>query len=258
MKKTLNWTGRADIPLKCLALRVVEPKLPGERRSFTVEMPGLADLRLKPDAHIYVEPYVGTSSMRFDYGTIAGMTTPADTGLDELDAGSGVLFRVKIVDESGEVGKILASANGIRPESEAEEDDRKALLPVAYRDLGEAIWMLDIEPGVRPQLVLNNLIPALSDLIRNNALFQGAIVPHAVRRVLEVLYLENEGDDDPEWVKDWKTFAETVRGSEIDDDEEDEILKQILEEVVASFIAGTKWVTNFKLQQTVNAGKINE
>jgi hypothetical protein len=237
---------------------VIDPKLPGEPRSFTVEMPGLADLGLDPGARIYVEPYVGTSSMRFDYGTVAGVTTPPDTTLDELDAGSGVLFRVKIVDESGAVGKILASANAIRPANETEEDDRKALLPVAYRDLGEAIWMLDVQPGVKPQLVLNNLIPGLGDLIRNHPLFQGAIVSHAVRRVLEVIYLENECDDNSEWVKDWKTFAETVRGGEIDDDEEEEALKQILDEVVASFVAGTKWVTNFKQQQTVSAGKINE
>jgi hypothetical protein len=258
MKRTLNWTDRVSIPLEAITLRIVAPTAPGQPQSFTAEVEGLTRLKLKPEAQIYIEPYVGYSSMRFDLGTVSNPKVPPDTALNELDMGTGVLFRVKVVDESVEIGKILAAANAIRPSNEIEEDDRKALLPVAFKDLGEAIWVVDVQPGARPQLILNNLIPGLGDLLRNNPLLQGSIVPHAVRKVLQAVFVESEGDEEAEWIKEWKTFATAVRGEEIEEDTEDEELERILDEIVARFIAQTKWVTRFKQQQVTIAGKIDE
>lgn len=247
MKRTLNWTGRRSIPLEKVLMRVVESGH-GTSPYFTAEIGDLKSLGLDPGARVYVEAYVNTSSMRFDFGTVENIAPPNDLKLDELDAGGGILFRVRVVDEANEVGKILASADGIRPQAEIDREDPKALLPVAYRDLGEAIWDMDMQPGARPQLVLNNRIATLGDLIRTDPLIQGAIIPMAVHRVLETVYLDDEyGSDDDEWVRDWKQFAAALHGGEeIDEGADSEELKSTLKGVVARFIAERGWVTRYK------------
>lgn len=242
MKRTLNWTGRKTIPLEKMVIRVVEAS-GDSAASFSAEIADLKDLVSAPDARIYVEPYVGTSSMRFDFGTISAPVVPKDTSMTEIDAGVLPLFRVRVVDETTDVGKILAAADGIRPANEIEDDDRKSLLPVAYRDLGEAIWDLDLEPGARPLLVLNNRIPELADRIRTDLPFQGAVVVHAVRRILETLFLD-DSHRDGEWVKDWHEFVADLRGGIPLDDEGDEATTQAaISDAVQSLIVRTQWVS---------------
>lgn len=245
MKRTLNWTGRKTIPLEKVLVRVIEASN-GSPSSFSAELTDLQGLGLPPDARVYVEPYVGTSSMRFDFGTVSAPTIPTDTSMTEIDAGSLPLFRVRVVDETADVGKILAAADGIRPSNEVEDDDRKSLLPVAYRDLGEGIWDLDLEPGARPLLVLNNRIPELADRIRTDHPFQGAVVAHAVRRILEKLFLDDEHRDG-DWVKDWHEFAADLReGVPLDDDGEESEKQAAINDVVQRFIVRTKWVSQHR------------
>ena len=139
MKRRINSTGRKSISRDLISIRVVEPSLPTLPPSFTADLSKLSDLGLAEEARVYVEPYVTRSSalMRFDFGPLGGLSEPPDTSLSELDAGGRILFRVKVVDQSGEVGKILASATALRPiDEKRDEDDRRATLPVASDDLG--------------------------------------------------------------------------------------------------------------------------
>jgi hypothetical protein len=58
---------------------------PGHRRTVA-STPGLgkAEMKLDPSAKVYVEPYVKSSSMRFDFGT----THPESCLLTNIDAGA--------------------------------------------------------------------------------------------------------------------------------------------------------------------------
>ena len=204
----------------------------------------LGELKLDPASRVYVESYVKSSSMRFDFGTIGALRTPDDTSLTELDVGGSILFRVTVIDESGDVGKILASVNGVRPKDETEEeDDAKAILPLRLRDIGEAIWTIDIEGPARPELVINNRIPGLVDRLKTDPLFQGAVIPHAVARVLEAAIKDNEADDSLEWVRDWRKFAEALTGDEIPDELDDDLIDERIRAVVAAFVNRSKFAT---------------
>lgn len=250
MKRTLNWTGRQSIPIEKVAIRV-NILGDGQPPSFSAELAGLSDLGLDPSGKVYVEPYVGSSSMRFEFGTVGTPKYPPDTALSEIDTGAGILFRIRVVDETANIGRILATAEAIRPQNETEDDDKKSLLPVAFRDLGEAIWQLDLQPGARPYLVLNNKIPALGELIRTDPIFQGAVIPHAVEQILRAIYLKEEfGDDESEWCNDWRQFVASLRGGDgINEEAEDDEIEAGVKDVLNRFVADMKWATLYRLNR---------
>src|SRR5439155_26581328 len=103
---------------------------------------------------VYLEAYYRASWMRFPYGAVGGLQPPPDRTLREVDRASKIYFRLLVVDESGECGLILASADGIRP-LEADEDvgRRESLLPVVTADLGPGVWRVRFDAAA-PVLAL--------------------------------------------------------------------------------------------------------
>ncbi len=188
--------------------------------------------------------------MRFDFGTVGAIAHPPDTALTELDADGRILFRIKIVDQSGEVGKILAAVNALRPlDEKVSEDDLRAILPVASDDLGEAVWELDFPGAARPQLVLNNRVPGLIDRIKTDPLLQGAIIPAVIGQILRnVLDAENGAiDDDQDWVQDWKQWAANILDRPLDDEalEPDELDRHV-KEIMQAFARQARFVTKIE------------
>ena len=88
--------------------------------------------------------------------TVGAKQIPDVLSLNEIDPASAVLFRIKIVDSEKEKGKILASADRVRPSIEGEHAGRKSIFPVEYRDLRQEIWRVEIEDDVGPVLLLNS------------------------------------------------------------------------------------------------------
>lgn len=220
MKRTINSTGRKKLTLDQVTIRVEEPVVAGSARRFSAELTGLDDLNLPKDARVYVEPYAKSSFMRFDYGTVANFRAPAETELVDIDAGSPVLFDIKIVDESENVGRILAAGRAIAPvDSTNGDDNRRSLLPVESRDLGELVWQLDMLPGARPVLVLNSRVPNALVRLKSDPLIQGAILPAAIALILDrLLDPECSDTDEEEWVDDWLTWYRAATGTEPDDE----------------------------------------
>ena len=118
-----------------------------------------------------------TSSMRFYYGTVDHISPPHDCRLTDIDEGKAVLFRLLVVDESNEIGKILASTKAISPT--IDQKSRQSLFPLKIKEIGEAIWAVDLEAD-RPHLVLNSRIPGLQEQLINDPLLRGSIYPHAL------------------------------------------------------------------------------
>src|SRR5689334_21105413 len=121
MSFRINSTGRKRILREDIRVTIVDPGN-GLPPVFSADIKLAPELSLHPTARVYVEPYVGSSSMRFSFGTVAKMAPPENCVLSDVDAGASILFRVKIVDESNEVGRILAAANGVKPENDADGD----------------------------------------------------------------------------------------------------------------------------------------
>lgn len=239
MKRRINSTGRKSISQEHVTIYVNSPQGSAQSPNFSAKLTFPPNLGLDRDANVYVEAYVRSSTMRFPFGTVGTFRPPADTSLSEIDHGASVLFRVKVVDESGEVGKIVAAANGIRPYDETEEGTgRQSLLPLVMTDLGEAVWRVHIDGGAKPVLQINNRIPDLRERLLEDPILQGAIYTEALRNVLNALF-HDDADDDMEWVVNWKKFIAEVRGVEVADDIDSEdagVVEEIVEGTIERFL----------------------
>ncbi|MGH9581939.1 MAG: hypothetical protein ACRD4O_03255 [Bryobacteraceae bacterium] len=241
MRRTFNYTGRKRIPRDRISIRMVAPTVPGGPDSFEAEIGNLRDLGLSPHGHVFVEPYVGTSSMRFDFGTVQCIVAPPDRSLPEIDAGRAALFRVLVVDDTAEVGRIVAAIGGIGPDST--DETRQWLLPLEFRDLGQEMWSVNLAEGQRPHLVLNSRIPGLQDRLLTDPIVRGAIYPHALRMILRNIFgdADNNADSDNEWVGHWCKFVASVGGQDTlqqlqsDLEGKPELRDELIESIVAAF-----------------------
>ncbi|WKZ85381.1 hypothetical protein N5B55_00040 [Ralstonia pickettii] len=184
--------------------------------------------------------------MRFAFGTVRAVTPPETCLLTDIDAGATVLFRVKVVDEAGEVGRILASANGIRPEDDSDGDDRRPLLPVRTADLAEEIWQLEIDKDAGPSLVVNSRVPDLIERLKRDAFLQGAIYPEVVRRLAREVLRENDDfDDEDEWVGDWLTWFSAQLGRDVSEESMDaDAVDSLADDIAAAFAEKNRFASS--------------
>lgn len=245
MKRTINSTGRRRLTLDQVTIRLEDPETAGGPRRFSAELTGFDEMNLPADARVYVEPYAKSSFMRFDFGTVGGIHAPAYTDLVDIDAGSAVLFDVKVVDESEHVGRILAAIRGVSPVDPSEGDDnRRSLLPVESRDLGELVWQLDMSPGARPVLVLNSRLPNALVRLKSDPLVQGAILPAAIALILDrLLDPEGPGTEEEEWVDDWHTWYRAATGADPDEVEDDEERRALVLSACQAFATQQRFAT---------------
>lgn len=248
MKKRINSTGRKSIGREHVSIYLNKATSSDRPPAFSADLSFPSQLKLDPKANVYVEAYVRSSTMRFPFGTVGLIRPPAETALTDLDHGAAVLFRVKVVDDSAEVGKIVAAADGIRPLTETEESEgRKALLPLVKTDLGEAVWRLHLHGSAPPVLQINNRIPDLRERLFEDPLLAGAIYTEALRQVLTAVFLDDEFDDEMEWVVNWKKFIAEVRGApvpeDIDDEDNNAQAQEIIEETIEKFLERRQFAT---------------
>lgn len=220
MSRRFNHTGRKKLMRTDVRIHVQEANS-GQPQSFTAEVKIPAEMKLDPQARVYVEAYIGTSSMRFDFGTVATVVPPDDCLLTDIDEGAPVLFRVRVVDETLHVGRILAAANGLRPEGEDDGKHRKSLLPLRSCDLGEQVWWLDFtDVDAGPQLAVNSRIPGIMERLQSDAILMGLIYPEVVRQIARRIWNDDAGiSEDAEWLADWKTWLEEQLGRAVSSDD---------------------------------------
>jgi len=205
MQRTINHTGRRKIEVKELQINMLEQDdgVPAFGVDFSLNREKLPD-----SASIYIEAYQRNTLQRFNFGTVGSIQKPANTELDQLDLSSPALFRIRIVDETEHLGRLVASAERLKPEGDSEEDKRSSLLVVTSRDLGQQTWKIEFNTGGKPELCINKRIPNAIGKLKENPLFQSLILPSAFRQVL-MFFLWNEDDEEEGGVaEEWMTFAE--------------------------------------------------
>lgn len=242
MNHRFNNTGRMRITRDLFEIRMHEDDSGGASR-FVAHLDGLKTLGLDQDARVIVEPYVKSSSMRFDYGPLGAMVPPASTIMMDIDRGAAVQFRIKIVDSKAMPGRLLALADQVRPRDELDDDNRRSILPIKLVNLGEAIWGIEVSVDEAPVLLLNNRVPDLASRLVDDPVLQGAIFPPAIRSILSVLLTEDALNSDQPWVQDWREFAHGLLGDPLPTETEADDVQELIEQTVEAFANRSRWAT---------------
>jgi len=233
MKRRLNHTGRKRIEQSCCTITLSEGA--DGVQSFSAAI-NLDELSLPGSARVYVEAYVKNSSMRFDLGTVSKMRLGGTYELTDLDIGGAVLFRVRVVDESQLVGKILASANRLRPSGDQRSKGRRAILPVRSTDLGSELWKLEIDEDDGPTLCVSNKLPSLKEQVKSDPIYAALILPHVVRLVVTNI-VESGESAEGDWVGDWSEWVQAECGLDLARMRDDEQSAEDAGDEVASLFA---------------------
>jgi hypothetical protein len=182
IQRRFNSTGRTRIPRSHVEINLQEALDAGAFpiASATID---LAGLDLPDSATVELEAYFRSSSMRFPCGTVASTSVPSTMVLSEIDRGGAVRFRLLVTD-ADRTGRIIAAADGLRPVRDRNSPDRQSLLPLRETDLGDQLWKIDVDFRTGPTLLVNGTVPGLASRLREQALLQGLILPHALRMIL--------------------------------------------------------------------------
>ena len=241
MPRRFNFTGRSKISQSDISIRLVRKE---SRLSFE------ADLRLKQynldsASRVFIEAYRGASTLwkRFDFGRVGLTRAESPCWLDEFGTEDGILFRVKITGQGGELGRLLAAADRIRPLG---EDDKHAALPlisVEPADLGGDVWRIEFDCVDRPVLLVSTRFPDWKDVARSAA-FRGFVCPAAMREILTRILLidlaAGDDEDEADWKNQWIRFAESLTSEcpgvlDRDGDPGVEVIITWIDEAVAAF-----------------------
>ncbi|PTL77015.1 hypothetical protein [Vitiosangium sp. GDMCC 1.1324] len=240
MIRRFNYTKRRRIDPERVFIRLI--RNPNGPPSFDARI-DLSGARFPADASVFVEAYYKSSYMRFPYGTVGRIVPEPERDLKEFDRDSTVFFRVKIVDRSERVGKLLAELDDINPvEAGSEGDTRYCILPVSFGELGQEIWRLKLDE-TRPVLEVNRL-DGMEEYVRSSPMFLSLVYPAVIREVLQHLLLVEEeeiADDDTTWRGHWMRFSKHYNPEPVPSIEEDSYLRrEWIERVVRRFSESQK------------------
>jgi len=210
MIKRLNFTQRARIPRRSVDIVVHD----GEERRFDAAI-NLEKTVFPGDASVFVEATSSGSPtmMRFYFGTVGYICPPAPNERVLRDiTGEHVIFNVKVVDQSEDIGRILGIAQGLRPATQGDQQQagRQPILPVDPQDLGQLVWRIRFsEYGV--YLQVNQNIPQIKEIARGHKMFFALVYPEVVRQTLaQVVFAEGFDqltEDADDWRNQWLRFG---------------------------------------------------
>lgn len=210
MKRTFNYTGRRKIEQKDVSVTVRDER--GELH-FNAEL-RLASYHFPREAEVWVEAHRQNIWMQFPWGTVSVPRVPQDRRLAEFDVADGILFRVRVVQPSGqEHHKLLGEADRVSFIKIGEATNkRKPLLTPVPEELDELLWRLDFEHEVPRLLVNKDAKPNYAEVARSTA-FISLVYPEVLRCVLmRALVHEKwtEDDESDDWKTDWMQFARSL------------------------------------------------
>lgn len=214
MLRSFNYTGRKRIGLADCSFRL-RSKTEGPLE-FDADL-DFSSLGLPDDAKVYVEAYYQTTWQQFDCGTVALTSPPKEQSLIGFEPNTPVMFRIKVVDESGRAGRILAAADRIRPIAEDDDRSSEPLLDVSYTDIGKEIWRIRWE-GDHPILEMNNKVPNHEHIVRRDPLFHAFVLPAAFREILFRQIVFHNALEQPEGTAayDWLEYGAALAGERLE------------------------------------------
>ncbi len=205
MKRKFNYTGRKKIEMEKVAIRLIREN--GLIRAFSLDRLEIEDLGLPAEAKIYVQAYYKTERRQFELGTVGKRTSTTNFSLAGLAYPENLKFRVFIV--APDNGRILAHITGISPEVHME---RKPILPVEFKDIGNAIWRVEFEGEEEsPVICINNKIPNIQNISKTDPQFFIYVYPSVVREIFTYMVFIDKIDSsiDPsiDWHAEWLNYS---------------------------------------------------
>lgn len=250
IQRRLNSTGRKRITRDHISIELRPPLDAFSFPSATAEI-NLTGLGLEPKARVVLEAYFRSSNMRFRCGTVEALLVPSPMVLTDIDRGGAIRFRLLVI-ASDDSGRILASAEGIKPSQGSHSPDRQPLLGVRETDIGEELWRVDLDERNGPLLVINSRIPGLATRLRTELLVQGLILPHALREVLRNIPPEGEEEEDNDWGDNWRKFlVELDVPIEPDDPNDEESRETWVQEAIDRFTELRRFAELLRSESTV-------
>lgn len=214
MRRKYNYTGRKRITADRVDIVLSRDPINGASFDASINLDGL---NLPENAEVVVESYYRRAYMRFPFGHVGQMLEPVDRGLTQFAPDSPVLFRVKVVDESGEIGKLLAVADKLKPEEAESGRNRHSIIHVQAAELHHEIWRLEIGEAIQmPTLHVNKALLeeaglSVEDLVLRDRKFRSLVYPAIVRQILHYILIEHnmglEFEDDNDWKAKWMRFS---------------------------------------------------
>ncbi|MCB9765250.1 MAG: hypothetical protein H6739_36085 [Alphaproteobacteria bacterium] len=224
MKRRFNYTGRVELE----ASEVLVSVGPGANGVPTFSATLHLEERSFPhDARILLEVDMKNLFHRYAWGSMGNLeplATPEIPGLknEDLQSGLPLYFRVKIVSSTGQ---IIAHRNRFKPSMAGLGERRTGLLLVAYQDLDDLAWDLELllDSSSEPRLIINNRIPGVDDLVRHDAGFHAFVIPEVLKRILTHIVVNGyHEDEDATWARYWMDLATCLVGQpEVDEDGRD-------------------------------------
>jgi hypothetical protein len=226
VKQRLNYTNRKRITLDLIAFRVVERD--GEIRLFTEKF-DLAGLGLPADAEVFLilrQPGVFEVE-RVNCGRVGELRPPSGLVLDCFATAAGLAIKAEVVAVDDEKrGMILAHAPKVQPVIDAPGQadlDRVPLLPfIPSDDLGDRLWMLQLDGLGEPAVLINKGIGSWRALVRSDS-FQLLVFPEVAHQVARWYLLSADEDVHENGVlAQWNTFFENLEPGVRSDRPDDE------------------------------------
>lgn len=235
ISRHINYTGRQKIKHAEVEIELLEQddRPPAFHASFNLNLE-----KLPSDADLFVEAYHRNTSQRFNFGMAGAPIHPSDTTLTEIDLSGPILFRVKVVDNSKKVGRLIASAEQLSPKDADEEEQRASLMIFkSIPEMGNLSWKLSFNEAHKPVLCINNRIPEAKHQLMNNPVFQSLVLPAAFREVLlYILWSEEDEPTEGTWHGQWIDFSNKLAQYDCPINEGDpDLLMSWIDDVVSKF-----------------------
>jgi hypothetical protein len=214
VKRRFNYTDRKRIPRDAVQIALKAQGNGPPAFDATVD---LKDMELPDGGRVFIEAYYRSSYMRFDFGTVGNIRSEDDRTLRDIDNREHLQFRIKVVEQTGEHGKLLAEADRIMPIPSGGPAERIGILAVKLEDLGNQAWNLDLTDTSIPTLIVNREIGS-KEYVRSNETFFALVFPAVVREILtQVLIIDTEQKFEPDaesedWQERWLYFVSSMAG----------------------------------------------
>lgn len=173
-----------------------------------IDLPNFQSLGLDKDAMITVWANCGDNSIPISCGTVGECEPPKGAiPLKDIDGKSHITFRIIVWDKDSK--KILASNERLN----VTKDGQVGILHVVPRNIGEELWKLNLAENEPPELFVNEKIPNIKELLKNDPKVRGSVLPEVVRQILVHLNFSDAYDtsDSEAWQNVWRRWL-TERG----------------------------------------------
>lgn len=247
--RRFNYTGRRDLKQDAVDLEVTKAS------DGALSVKGSVDLDAygpwPADADVVLEAWQGPAFERFSIGRASVPKIEFQRQLTRFRGDQSPQFRVKIVSETSDRGKLLGLCQ-IRARRADDDRPTGSMLHVTVEPLDHEIFKLRLEENKHPVLVINENLPTETDYFGKGfaltPLFVSLVMPQIFRTVVtDVLLVRRMDEEDESPGGMWIRFARSLNTDSLPPSDDIDARRAWLEIATAEFSRCTDVMTKFRL-----------